>query len=221
MSHLGDRLSALVDGELSHGERDRLHVHLAACAECRAEAAALRALKRRVGELGEAVMDTRLLERLFALAEPGEPVPGRRRVFPGSARPRPALLTYSDAHFPGGQARGIQALAGRSAKGGPAKGGPAKGGRARAGRAPRRPGQPTGRSGSRRAHYVVAGVVSFVVGMGGLSFIVGGGSGAPGPRINPPVEMFTVEHSVTTGEIPFANPTATFLPTPNAPRRGP
>ncbi len=216
MSHLGDRLSALVDGELSHGERDRLHVHLAACAECRAEAAAFRALKRRVGELGEAVMDARLLERLFALAEPGEPVPERRRVFPGSARPRPALLTYSDTRFPGREARGTQAPASP-----PPKGGPAKGRRARAGRAPRGPGRPAGRSGSRRAHYVVAGVVSFVVGMGGLSFVVGGGSGAAGPRINPPVEMFTVEHSVTTGEIPFANPTATFLPTPNAPRRGP
>ena len=118
MSHLGDRLSALVDGELSHGERDRLHVHLAACAECRAEAAALRALKRRVGELGEAVMDARLVERLFALAEPGEPVPGRRRAFPGSARPRPALLTYSDTHFPGGQARGRRVPASRPAEGG-------------------------------------------------------------------------------------------------------
>ena len=53
MSHLGDRLSALVDGELSHDERDRLHAHLAACKDCRAEAAALRALKRRVGALGD------------------------------------------------------------------------------------------------------------------------------------------------------------------------
>ncbi len=96
-----------------------------------------------------------------------------------------------------------------------------KAGPAKAGRAPRGSGRPTGRSGRRRAHYVVAGVVSFLVGVGGLSFVVGGGSGAPGPRINPPVEMFTVEHSVTTGEIPFANPTATFLPTPTDPRRGP
>ena len=221
MSHLGDRLSALVDGELSHGERDRLHVHLAACVECRAEAAALRALKRRVGELGEAVMDARLLERLFALAEPGEPIPERRRVFPGAARPRPALFIYSDIYIPGGQERGIQASASAPAKGGPANGGPANGGRARAGRAPRGPARPARRSGSRRAHYVVAGVVSCVVGIGGLSFVVGGGSGPQGPRINPPVEMFTVEHSVTTGEMPFANPTATFLPTPNAPRRGP
>ncbi len=78
-----------------------------------------------------------------------------------------------------------------------------------------------GRS-ARRSHYVIASVASFlVVGVSGLSFVVGGGQGAPGPRITPPVEMFTVEHSVTTGELPFANPAATFLPAPVAPRGGP
>lgn len=46
MSHLGERLTALVDGELGHDERDRALAHLAACDLCRAEADALRALKQ-------------------------------------------------------------------------------------------------------------------------------------------------------------------------------
>lgn len=36
--HLGDRLAALVDGELSHDMRERVLAHLATCDECRAEA---------------------------------------------------------------------------------------------------------------------------------------------------------------------------------------
>jgi Putative zinc-finger len=247
MSHLGDRLSALVDGELGHDERDRLYVHLAACQECRAEAAALRALKRRVGALGDPDMDATLLGRLLAFAEPGEPVPKRRRPAGRSGRPRPAWLMYPDTQMPAGRPRGSRRPANRRLDGAPAEGGPAKGGPAERGlaeggpaerglaeggpaerglergpaegsRAPHRRVRPVGR----RSHYVIACVASFlVVGVGGLSFVVGGGQGAPGPRITPPVEMFTVEHSVTTGELPFANPAATFLPAPVAPRGGP
>jgi anti-sigma factor RsiW len=42
MSHLGDRLSALIDGELDGAERDRAYAHLASCEPCRTEAAELR-----------------------------------------------------------------------------------------------------------------------------------------------------------------------------------
>ena len=45
MTHLGDNLSALVDGELSGTDLDRASAHLASCDKCRGEAAALRALK--------------------------------------------------------------------------------------------------------------------------------------------------------------------------------
>jgi len=47
MTHLGDRLSALIDGELDGAERDRAHAHLAGCQQCRTEAAELRALKQK------------------------------------------------------------------------------------------------------------------------------------------------------------------------------
>ncbi|MEU1345826.1 zf-HC2 domain-containing protein [Streptomyces sp. NPDC005795] len=43
--HLGDRLAALVDGELKHDARDRVLAHLATCTKCKAEAAAQRRLK--------------------------------------------------------------------------------------------------------------------------------------------------------------------------------
>ncbi|MBT2506216.1 zf-HC2 domain-containing protein [Streptomyces sp. ISL-98] len=43
--HLGDRLAALVDGELDHDARERVLSHLATCAKCKAEADAQRRLK--------------------------------------------------------------------------------------------------------------------------------------------------------------------------------
>jgi anti-sigma factor RsiW len=70
MSHLGERLSALVDGELSLSQRDRVLAHLARCEPCRAEAAALRALKRRMRALGEASAGAALTDRLMALGAP-------------------------------------------------------------------------------------------------------------------------------------------------------
>jgi hypothetical protein len=53
------------------------------------------------------------------------------------------------------------------------------------------------------------GAVSLVVGLGTVAFTAGGGGDAvPGPRITPPVEMYSVEHAITTGEVPFAPPAA-------------
>ena len=72
MSHLGHRLSALIDGELDDAERDRVLVHLARCEPCRDEAIALRTLKRRMNALGEAAADAALTRRLIGLAQPGQ-----------------------------------------------------------------------------------------------------------------------------------------------------
>lgn len=44
-AHLGDRLAALVDGELNHDARERVLAHLATCARCKVEADAQRRLK--------------------------------------------------------------------------------------------------------------------------------------------------------------------------------
>jgi anti-sigma factor RsiW len=93
MSHLGGRLSALIDGELGDTERDQVHAHLVGCDECRAEAAALRTLKRRVHGLGETPADGDLTRRLIALG--GLPEPGA-----GCSHRRPFWR-------PGGQAGGL------------------------------------------------------------------------------------------------------------------
>ena len=34
MTHLGDRIAALADGELGHTERDRALAHVAGCPSC-------------------------------------------------------------------------------------------------------------------------------------------------------------------------------------------
>jgi anti-sigma factor RsiW len=78
VSHLGYRLSALIDGELGHAQRDRVLAHLAWCEPCRREAVALRALKQRMHALGEATADAALTARLVALGA-GFPVPGAIR----------------------------------------------------------------------------------------------------------------------------------------------
>ncbi len=59
----------------------------------------------------------------------------------------------------------------------------------------------------RRRRYLVLGTVSLVVGLGTAAFTLGGGGdAAPGPRITPPVEMYSVEHAIITGEVPFPAP---------------
>lgn len=96
MSHLEERLTALVDGELGHDERDRALAHLATCAECRAEAELLRRLKGRLRGLGSpsgAAPPIDLVGRLYALSEPGTASRGNgtasgRGRRPGDTRPR-------------------------------------------------------------------------------------------------------------------------------------
>jgi hypothetical protein len=68
MTHLGQRLSALIDEELDGAERDRALSHLARCESCRAEVSALRVLKRRMNALGETAADAELTGRLIGLA---------------------------------------------------------------------------------------------------------------------------------------------------------
>jgi anti-sigma factor RsiW len=94
MSHLGRRLSALVDGELGDDERDQAFSHLVSCVECRAEVAALRTLKRRMRGLGEATADGALTRRLMALEEqPGDAV-GRLSGLAGMASPARGHTRY-------------------------------------------------------------------------------------------------------------------------------
>lgn len=156
MSHLGPRLSALIDGELSAADRDRAHAHLASCAACRAEAKNLRELKRRIRGLADLPADDTLTQRLLAIGEPGGPVP-----------------------LPGHRGR-------------------------------------------RRGRYVAIGIASCAVaGLGVTAFTVGGGQPSPGPRITPPVEMYSVQHAITTGEIPFGSTSVVPAPQLTGPSQAP
>ncbi|GLW44653.1 membrane protein [Streptomyces sp. NBRC 14336] len=65
--HLGDRLSALVDGELSHDARERVLAHLATCAKCKAEADAQRQLKSVFAEAAPPSPSESFLARLQGL----------------------------------------------------------------------------------------------------------------------------------------------------------
>jgi anti-sigma factor RsiW len=173
MSHLGDRLSALVDGELGGAERDRAHAHLAACEPCRAEAAELRALKQKLrGLMDGAPSEAAMTSRLIAMTGPGGPMPPRRRL--------------------------LRVVPGRRPASGPVASRPGSGLRSS-----------TPWPSPRRRRYLVLGTVSLVVGLGTAAFTAGGGGdAAPGPRVTPSVEMYSVEHAITTGEVPFPAPAA-------------
>jgi anti-sigma factor RsiW len=165
MSHLGDRLSALIDGELDGAERDRASAHLASCEQCRTEAAELRALKQKLSMLlSRAPAEAAMTRRLIAMTGPGGPLPPRRRLLRLAPGPRPATRRETTRPGPKGPVR---------------------------------------------RRYLVFGVVSLVVGLSTAAFTAGGGGqAAPGPRITPPVEMYSVEHAITTGEVPFTGPSS-------------
>jgi hypothetical protein len=69
--HLGDRLAALVDGELGHDARERVQAHLATCPKCKAEADAQRRLKSVFAQVAPPPPSAGLLARLQGL--PGGP----------------------------------------------------------------------------------------------------------------------------------------------------
>ncbi|MFV0127966.1 anti-sigma factor family protein [Streptomyces sp. HMX112] len=102
--HLGDRLAALVDGELGHDTRERVLAHLATCAKCKAEADAQRRLKNVFAQAAPPPPSEGFLARLQGLpggaatgadddrAGPfGSGGPGAGRFGPGRSGPqRPA-----------------------------------------------------------------------------------------------------------------------------------
>ncbi|XRQ11980.1 anti-sigma factor family protein [Actinomadura welshii] len=195
MSCLGERLTALVDGELGHEERDRALAHLAGCAQCRDEAAALRLLKGRlrglsdtpVADLSGDLPSPDFLTRLRSLpASAGSPAAGPT---PGDARPappgppagtpHPTRPRRVPAHHPG----------------------------ARAAARPH-PGRPAGHDGVLRAQprrrYLVVGAATLFLGLGTASYAAGGRQEAP--SVTPAFDRFAVEHALTAGDAPLTDP---------------
>ncbi|MFE2874655.1 zf-HC2 domain-containing protein [Streptomyces roseus] len=91
--HLGDRLAALVDGELSHDARERVLAHLATCAKCKAEADAQRRLKSMFVESAPPPLSAGLLARLQGLPGGGPDGPSGRSSGP-PAPPGAELFGY-------------------------------------------------------------------------------------------------------------------------------
>ncbi|NJQ00983.1 zf-HC2 domain-containing protein [Streptomyces zingiberis] len=92
--HLGDRLAALVDGELGHETRERVLAHLATCHRCRDEADAQRRLKSVFAEAAPPPPPAALLARLQGL-----PADGGREDGPGP---------HDRAGSPGGRGQGAR-----------------------------------------------------------------------------------------------------------------
>lgn len=74
--HLGDRLSAFVDGELTGDSRDRVLAHLATCPQCKTAAAEQRRLKSVVAASELPAISAGLLARLQGLPGMGDGGPG-------------------------------------------------------------------------------------------------------------------------------------------------
>ncbi|MFH0242501.1 zf-HC2 domain-containing protein [Streptomyces sp. HK10] len=83
--HLGDRLAALVDGELGHETRERVLAHLATCHTCKAEADAQRRLKSVFADAVPPPPSEGLLARLQGLPGGLDGDPGRGRGGPPDA----------------------------------------------------------------------------------------------------------------------------------------
>ncbi len=98
MTHLGERVSALIDGELAHNERERALAHLTFCADCRAEVDGMRALKSRLRSLDPPAMPADLTMSLLRMGDMGPParslpsqsprqLPGPYSIAPADTRP--------------------------------------------------------------------------------------------------------------------------------------
>ncbi|MFD5578725.1 zf-HC2 domain-containing protein [Streptomyces pseudogriseolus] len=89
--HLGDRLAALVDGELGHDARERVLAHVATCAKCKAEVDEQRRLKNVFAAAAPPPPSESLLARLQGLpagggfGDDGSPLGGS--ALPGGSTP--------------------------------------------------------------------------------------------------------------------------------------
>ena len=187
MTHLGQRLSALIDGELEGGERERVLLHMTRCDSCRAEVAALRTLKRRMSSLGDAAAGAGLTGRLMglsalvnmadspAVSDPPASWPDR----PGDVRGRGEGADDPPPSWPD-RPDGVRGRGQGSAE------------------------QRTGR------YFLAGSVAVFLAGLGTAAFIAGGEPQplAPTPPVTPSVDVMVFPHGAS-GNTGTAPPVAT------------
>lgn len=209
MSCLGERLTALVDGELGHDERDRALAHLALCERCRSEADSLRSLKGRLRGLGgppeaagaDDIPTPDFMDRLRDMGAPGRvadpdglpperPVrPQRRPQSAWAPQPRSAVSRPRD-NRPAVRAAATVRPAGRAAGATAAVHRPAR-------------------------HYLAVGAATLVLGLGAASYAAGGQREAP--TVSPAFDRFAVEHALISGDVPMSDPVDDRTSVPSAP----
>ena len=87
MSHLGERVTSLVDGQLSVDGAERALMHITSCRDCRDAVESERLMKQRLASLGAPEPADLMIRRLLELAGPSGPLPPRSGHVPGSPRP--------------------------------------------------------------------------------------------------------------------------------------
>jgi hypothetical protein len=185
VKHLGIRVSALVDDQLSHNERDRALAHVTQCEQCRLEMEQERETKAALRRLPAVEPPAELVKALLAMAETGGPLPPQRRPFPGPATP----------------VVGWRPVDGRPQTG-----------RSHGGRGSRRP-DLAPRVRPARIQLAAAGVLSVGALMLVLAALGAPTASGPAPTaVIPPMQTFAVEHAKSTGALPFVDPASILVP---------
>ncbi|WP_329583235.1 zf-HC2 domain-containing protein [Kitasatospora sp. NBC_01250] len=96
--HLGDRLTAYLDGELGHDDRERVQAHLATCAGCLAEAEEARSVKQLLTRTDAPGPSGQLMARLLAVAA----LPDDEDHRPGGGSVLPSAPTLGGSRLTGG-----------------------------------------------------------------------------------------------------------------------
>jgi hypothetical protein len=237
MSHLGEKVSSLVDGQLSVDAAERAHMHIAGCVDCRQAVEFERLMKQRLSVLGAPTLGEDLVSRLIHLAGPSGPLPPRPGHVPGSPRPQ-----LADAGFRSGGQRGGGVLmssganlvgAGASLVGsgtslvatGASLVGPGSSrvlrthplGRRPSSRPPAapRPGlgpvvQVSRASRNRMAAAMVG--AACLVGAGVAGGVANGTGGVADQRVVPAIDTYLIQHAATTTTLPFADQTVVWKP---------
>jgi hypothetical protein len=226
VAHLGDRVAALVDGQLPADVVDRAHAHLVGCRPCREAVEAERLMKGRLACLRGPEPGVDLMQRLLAMGGPNGPLPPRGGHVPGTPRPQPVALPRAFAAPPltpagfgvgsptheAADPFGVASLTSVAVLTEPGE----RVGFVADRPAGRRPARQVPRGGStgpgrlrprRRTRLAVAAVFGAlsVVGVGVSSLAVSGGVSPSMPTVVPPVDTFVVDHAETTRELPFVD----------------
>jgi anti-sigma factor RsiW len=198
MSHLGERVSPLVDGQLGPDAAERALMHIAGCPECHDAVEVERLTKQRLAALGVPRPGGDFMHRLLEMSGPSGPMPPRPGHVPGSPRPELVkeagrLLSTSST----GSTSGALRPPGRRGSSRPALVRPASMSRM----------VRVSRSSRTRMAAAMVGAVC-LVGAGVTGGVANGG--VVDQRVAPPVDSFVLEHSATTSTLPFADQTVVW-----------